>query len=439
MAVRITERERTAILNSLGAGVVPRIGLQHIQVGRKQEVSAMLQDLQRVEGGSSAIRFIVGRFGAGKSFFLNLITTVALERKFVIARADITTERRLHASGGQARSLYSELMRNLTTRGKPEGGALANLVERWVGEVAQEVTGSGGKDQDVQKRLADLCKPLQDLVGGFDFANVLGQYYRGYLEQNEALQTNAVRWLRAEYTTKTEARNDLGVRTIIDDASFYDFLKLFAAFVRIAGYAGLLVCLDELVVLSHRLNNKTARNNNYEAILKILNDCLQGAVEGLGFIFAATDDCMFDTRRGIFSYEALASRLAANRFAGDGLVDLSGPVLKLANLTPEDCYVLLHNLRYVHACGQADKYLVPNEAIEAYLHSCQERMGAAYFQTPRDTIKDFIGLLNVLQQNPGADWKVLLGQITTTNVQTADPAETTVAPDEDDDLASFKV
>lgn len=439
--VRISERERSAILGSLAAGVVPRIGLHHIQVGRKQEVAAMLEDLARIEGGSSAVRFVVGRFGAGKSFFLNLIQTVSLERKFVVARADLSSERRLHATGGQARELYSELMKNLATRSKPEGGALANLVERWVGDVAYQITSGGGDQEDVPKRLAELCKPLQDLVSGYDFAHVVAQYHKGYLEHNEALQAAATRWLRAEYTTKTEAKQDLGVRSIIDDGSIYDYLKLFARFVRIAGYAGLLVCLDELVVLSHRLNNKTARNNNYEAILRILNDCLQGSVEGIGFLFAATDDCMTDKRRGLFSYEALASRLAENRFAGGGLVDMSGPVLRLNNLTPEDTYVLLHNIRRVHAAGDESKSLIPDEGIEAYLQSCLQRMGSAYFQTPRETIKDFVGLLNVLQQNPGADWRALIGQIKTT-AQTADPAEVAAGADPaqgKDDLASFRL
>ena len=437
--VRITERERMAILSSLGAGVVPRIGLHHIQVGRKQEVAAMLEDLEKVKSGASAVRFIVGRFGAGKSFFLNVIQTVALERKFVVARADVTTERRLHATGGQARSLYSELMKNLATRGRPEGGALPNLVERWVGDVAHSVTAAGGKAEDVQKKLAELCKPLQDLVSGYDFVNVIGQYYQGYLTQNEALQTAAIRWLRAEYATKTEARQDLGVRSIIDDDSFYDYLKLFGRFTRIAGYAGMLLCLDELVVLSHRLNNKVARDNNYEAILHIVNDSLQGAVEGLGFIFAATDECMTDKRRGLFSYEALASRLAENRFAGDGMVDLAGPILKLANLSPEDCFVLLHNVRRVHAGGDESKYLLPDEGMEAYLHSCQQRMGAAYFQTPRETIKDFVGLLNVLQQNPAADWRKLIGEIKTANVSSVDPSVAAAVAGGGDDLATFKI
>ena len=425
-ALKITEREKAAILSSLSAGVVPRIGLQHVQVDRKEEVTALIEDLKRVEASGSAVRFVSGRFGTGKSFLLNLIRTVALDRKFVVVQADITTDRRLQATGGAARALYGELMKNLCTRGKPEGGALPNLVERWVGDVAQQVTAAGGNDQAVE---AKLCKPLQDLVSGFDFVNVIAQYYRGYLKQDEALQTAAIRWLRAEYSTKTEARQDLGVRSIIDDASIYDYLKLFAKFVRIAGFSGLLVCLDELVVLSHRLNNKVSRNNNYEAILRIVNDCLQGAVEGLGFIFAATDECISDKRRGLFSYEALATRLAENRFASDKLVDMAGPVLKLKPLTPEDCYVLLHNIRHVHAGGDPSKYAVPDECLVAYLASCNQRMGAASFQTPRETIKDWVGLLNVLQQNPGSDWKKLIGEIKTTAASAVDPSVAAAAAD----------
>jgi len=214
---------------------------------------------------------------------------------------------------------------------------------------------------------------------------------------------------------------------------------LFAKFVRIAGHAGFLVCLDELVVLSHRLNSRIARDNNYESILRIINDCLQGNVEGIGFIFAATEECLIDKRRGLFSYEALATRLANNRFASDGLVDMSGPVLRLAPLTPEDCYVLLHNIRHIQALGEQARYLLPDDGIEQYLRSCQERLGSAYFQTPRETVKDFVGLLNVMAQNPQADYKTLIGSITTKQVQIQDEAVANPSKDADGELASFKL
>lgn len=443
----IRDKERAAILSSLAAGVVPSIGLQHVQVGRIAEVSAMLSDLARIEQGGAGVRFIVGRFGSGKSFFLNLIQTVALERKFVVARADITTDRRLSGTGGVARALYGELMKNLATRSKPEGGALSNVVERWVSDLAHAVKSGGGSDADVAKRITDELKPLQDLVAGYDFANVLAAYYRGFSENRPELQAAAIRWLRAEYSTRTEAKNDLGVRVIIDDDSFYDYLKLLAAFLKRVGYAGLLVAIDELVVLSHRLNNKQARDRNYEAVLRIVNDCLQGGVEGIGFVFAATDDCLSDKRRGLFSYEALATRLAPNRFAKD-LVDLSGPVITLKNLTPEDCFVLLSNVRRVFERGDEASRRLPDEGIVAYLESCNRRMGAAYFQTPRETIKDFVGLLSVLDQNVGADWRALIGAIQTSAPAPEPPpvpevaeeaAPKPTAPPPDDDLKSFKL
>lgn len=433
----IAPRERTAVLQSLGAGVVPAVGLHHLQVGRKDEVEALLRDLQIIEDGGAAIRFIVGRYGSGKTFFLNLIRNVALQRKHVVLQADITTDRRLYATGGEARALYSELIRNLATRSRPEGNALPNLVEKWVGDLDHEVRTTGGSDDDVQKAIIKTLRPLQELVSGFDFATVLGKYYEGYRTHNEDLQGSALRWLRGEYTTKTEAREALGVRTIIDDSQVYDYLKLWAGFVRLAGYKGLLVNIDELVVLSHRLSNTISRNKNYEALLRIINDCLQGRAQGIAFIFAGTDECIEDRRRGLFSYEALATRLAANRFAVDGRQDWSSPVINLQSLRPEDCYVLLGKLRHIHAGGDSTKYLIPDDGIASYLRDCNERMGAAYFQTPRDTVKDFVNLLNILDQDRSLTWQSLMSS--KSFVGPPSPTEDRVDEADEGDLTEFKL
>jgi len=433
----IPAKERAAIIQSLAAGLVPSIGVQHIQVGRNDEVQALVRDLDQIADGGAACRFVIGRYGSGKTFFLSLLRYVALQRKFVVAHADITTERRLQGSGGQAQSLFRELTKNMSTRSRPDGGALSNLVERWIGDVDQAVRDSGGNADGVKQEIVRRLKPLQDLVAVYDFANVLSRYYEGFVVQNDDLQQSALRWLRGEFATKTEAREHLGVRSIIDDDSVYDYLKLMAAFVRLAGFAGLLINVDEMVVLSHRLNNSIARNNNYEAVLRILNDCLQGRASGIGFMFAATPECLEDRRRGIFSYEALASRLAPNRFAADGRRDLMSPVIRLENLTPEDCFVLLHNIRDVFEEGQG-KRLLPDEAIGNYLEMCQRRMGAAYFQTPRDTAMDFVKLLQVIEQNPTTSWTELLEIKKNEPFKTStDPALSTRAVG--DDMASISV
>ncbi len=442
MSGKIKSRERTAILQSLRAGVVPRIGLRHIQVGRKDEVEAILKDFGRIEDDSANIRFIIGRFGSGKSFFLNLAEMIALERKFVVVRADITTDRRLHATQGQSRNLYSELMRNMSIRSKPDGGALASVVEQWVSEIDYQCRQGGGTAEDVANAIHQELRPLQDFVSGYDFAAVVGKYYQGFQEHNELLMQSALRWLRGEYGTKTEARQDLDVRSIIDDRNVYDYIKLMAAFCRMAGYRGLLVCLDEMGVLSHRLNNTQARNSNYEMVLRILNDCLQGNVSGLGFMFAGTDAFLDDKRRGLASYEALATRLADNSFAKEGLKDFNQPVIRLDNLSPEDLYVLLANIRSVHALGDPSQHIIPDEAIEEFMHHCSRVLGATFFQTPRDAVKSFVGLLSVLEQNPDADWKSLLSNTqieqSTDNEAPADDAE---SPDTgtSDELATFKL
>lgn len=407
--VLIRRRERDAVLQSLQAGLVPKQGLHLIQVGRMAETTALLSDIERVADDGASFRIVVGRFGSGKSFFLNLVRNVAFQKKLVVAQADFSMERRLYASGGQARALYSELMRNLATKTNPDGGALPSILSSWVSQVQHSVMSAGGDAGQVDQKLAEHLFDLQGYVGGFEFAEVVRAFYRGHQNNDDDLKAAALRWLRGEYTTKTEAREALGVRRIIDDESFYDSLKLIAAFVRKAGFGGMLVNLDEMVVLSHRLANSRARQANYEALLTLLNDCFQGSVKGLGFIFAGTDECLEDRRRGLYSYEALRSRLAENELAKQqGLVDLSGPVVRLQPLTPEDLFVLLKNVAFVHASGDQARTL-PDDAIVAILHKANDTLGAEFFRTPRDIIRSFVGLLNILEQNPGTSWENVVG------------------------------
>lgn len=406
-AKRIRPKERDAVVQSLRAGVVPRVGQQHIQVGRANEVTALIADIDRIADGGSAIRFAIGEYGTGKTFFLNLIRSIAMERKLVTVHADLSPDRRLHATGGQARALYAELMRNMATRTRPDGGALASVVERFVADALADADRRGiAPEVAIRERLASL----EEMTGGYDFAQVVAAYWQAHDSGNEQLKSDAVRWLRGEFSTRTDARAAVGVRSIVDDASFYDHLKLLARFVRLAGFAGLMVCLDELVNL-YKLANSQARNSNYEQILRILNDCLQGNVDGLGFVMGGTPDLLLDTRRGLYSYAALQSRLAENSFAGGELVDYSGPVLRLANLTPEDMLVLLGRLRHVYASGDPDAYLLPDEALEAFMAHCAKRVGDAYFRTPRTTIKEFVNLLAVLDQNPGTPWDGLIERV----------------------------
>lgn len=441
----IKRRERDAVLQSLQAGLAPRLGLHLLQVGRKDEVAALLKDLERIEQGGSAFRIVVGRFGSGKSFFLNLIRTVALQKRLVVAQADFTMERRIRATGGEARALYSELMRNIATKAKPDGGALRNLCESWISDLHHKVTSAGGTGDDVKKRIIeDLCG-LQEHVGGFAFAEVLGKYYEGHVDGNEVLQANALRWLRGEYATKKEARQDLGVRDIIEDDNIYDSLKLMGAFCAKAGFGGLLVGLDELVVLSHRLPNTRVRQANYEALLSIINDCYQGGASNLGFMLAGTDECLEDKRRGLHSYEALRSRLVENTFAVEDVRDLSGPVVRLQNLTQEDLFVLLRNIRHVHAGGDVSKYLVPDDALVAVLKRASETLGAEFFKTPRDVVRSFVGLLNVLEQNSGKTWQELVGGNFINKVDVPASIEEEIAlgiaplGDDDSDLQTFKL
>jgi hypothetical protein len=449
-AIKPTERE--AILQSLRAGVVPRRGQQHIQVGRQTELQMLIRDVEHVNGGGACVRFIIGPYGSGKTFFLSLLRSIALEKKLVTAHADLSPERRLYSTGGHARTLYAELMRNLATRSRPDGGALPGVVERFVTSAISDATARGVTPTTV---ISERMGLLSEMVGGYDFAQVIECYWRAHDTGDEILKSNAIRWLRAEYSAKSDARHALGVRTIIDDENVYDHLKLMARFVRLGGYGGLMICLDEMVNL-YKLANGRARNTNYEQILRIVNDCLQGVAEGLGIVFGGTPEFMTDARRGLYSYPALQSRLAENTFTRDGIVDHSGPVVRLSNLTQEDLYVLLEKLRHVYACGEESKYLLPNDALRAFMGHCFQRVGESYFRTPRNTIKEFVNLMSILEQNPGVKWSDLIENVEVVVESNSDaeplPEDVDDAPEgaapqgakpdggaADDDLTSFRL
>lgn len=443
MSTPIRPKDRDSLLQALRAGVVPRTGQHLIQVGRAREIEALVKDIERIADGGTGFRLVIGEYGSGKTFFLNLVRAVAMEKKMVTASADLTPDRRLHASGGQARSLYAELAKNMATRTKPEGGALQGIVEKFIFTATTEAKAEGfGVETVIHRKLAKLA----EMVNGYDFAHVIEAYWRGHQDGNEQLKSDAIRWLRGEFTTKTDAKAALGVRTIVDDSSIYDQIKLLALFVRMADYSGLLICLDELVNL-YKLSNSQARNSNYEQILRIVNDVLQGTAEGLGVLMGGTPEFLMDTRRGLYSYSALQSRLAENTFAKSGLIDTSHPVLRLSGLTQEDFLVLLHKIRHVFASGDPAAYILPDDALTSFMAHCHQRIGEAYFRTPRTTITAFVNLLAVLEQNPGTRWQDLIGQV---EVLKDDGALRDVAVDGDggpdgktgeghDEFASFKL
>jgi hypothetical protein len=432
---KIRAKERDAIIQSLKAGVTPRVGIQHIQVGRVNELKALIQDIDRVSQGGAAFRLIIGEYGSGKTFFLSVVRAIALERKMVSVHADLSPDRRIHASSGQARNLYSELMRNMSTRNKPDGNALTSVVEKFITETRKTAEKEG---ITINSAIHEKLASLTEFVGGYDFAKVVEAYWNGYENDREDLKINAIKWLRAEYSTKTEARKELGVRSIISDSSFYDALKLMSMFVRQAGYQGLLVNLDEMVNL-YKLNSTQARTSNYEQLLRILNDCLQGSAESLGFLLGGTPEFLLDPRKGLYSYEALHSRLAENSFAKQaGVIDYSSTALHLASLTPEELYILLRNLRHVYASGDETNYLVPDESLISFLEHCSKTIGDAYFRTPRNTIKAFLDMLAVIEQNPSIQWNQLIESVSISNEQ---PSDLELPGDgaEDDELTDFKL
>lgn len=400
------KRIARTVIGSLRAGVVPRVGLEYIAVGRRDEIKALLDDAAIIQDGGASFRFIVGRYGSGKSFMLQIIRNYVMDRGFIVADADLSPERRLVGSSGQGLATYRELIRNLATKTRPEGGALALVLDRWVSAMQQRTTEETGIvpenaafGEAVTQTIRKTTFALGEMVHGFDFARLLSLYWQAFLEGDDNKRAKVLKWFRGEYPTRTEAKRELGVGVIIGDEDWYDYLKLFARFFRLAGYAGMLVCIDELVNI-YKIVQTVTRQKNYEKILTMYNDTLQGKAQYLGIICCGTPQCMEDRRRGIYSYEALRSRLADGRFGTEGARDMLSPVIHLDPLTPTEMLVLCEKLAAMHAALFDYARILSDGELTLFVESEYGRVGADSHMTPREIIRDFIELLDILGQHP---------------------------------------
>ena len=426
---RVPKRILTSLLASVSAGVVPRAGAPYIAIGRKDEIAALLSDLEAVNEGGGSMRFLIGRYGSGKSFLMQLIRGYALERDFLTADADLSPERRLYGTGGSGVATYRELMKNLASKSSPDGAALPRILARWISDLQARVVKTGLSPEDARFSVAlshevlESLREMEFLVGGFDFAHVITAYYHAYTNGDDEKKSACLRWLRGEYATKTEARHALGfsVSVIIDDDNWYDFLKLWASLARLIGYRGLVVFIDECVNL-YKISHRVSRENNYEKILAMFNDTLQGRAPGLALILGGTPQFLEDTRRGLFGYEALRSRLCDSRFALEGFKNLIGPVIRLRRLSDDELFALISRVTKLYAQSYGIEPRVSEEQMVEFLQICLGRAGADSMITPREMLRDYMTVLNILMQNPEATFEEVVGSAVT--LQTAYGEET---------------
>ena len=437
--MKIPRRIAQTLINSLKGGVVPRVGLQYVTVGRTQEIDALLRDVEIITDGGASFRFIVGKYGSGKSFLLQTIRNYVMAKNFVVLDADLSPERRLQGTRGQGLATYKELVRNMSTKTKPEGGALSLILDRWISNVQQEVMNGAQLSMTdpsltklVEKKISSVIYSLNEMVHGFDFARLLTLYYQAHVSGDDETKAKVLKWFRGEYNTKTEARKELGVNIVITDDDWYEYLKIFAAFLKQAGYAGMVVLIDELVNI-YKIPNAITRQYNYEKILTMYNDAMQGKAQHIGFILCGTPQCMEDPRRGVYSYEALRSRLAEGHFSGE-YKDLLSSVIKLLPLTNEEMLILIEKLADIHAGLYEYKQIVTQQDMVDFIEIEFSRIGADTHITPREVIRDFIEVLDIIYQNPSMKVRTLLGSDSFVYAQNAVNAEET-----DDQFAEFEL
>ncbi|NGM71690.1 ATP-binding protein [Sphingobacterium sp. SGL-16] len=416
MKINVKPKEATAIVNSLLGGVVPRIGVQHITVGRSEEVEAFITALEDVKNGHSMVKFWIGDFGSGKSFMLHLLNTVALKQKFVVSTADFTPDNRPYSNDGKAVILYTAIMDNIAIQTKPECGALATLLEKWIEQIVSATASENNLSllEIRSEQYSNLVqtKIMQTINGLTDvgFATVVMKYYEGYISDDELIKRNALKWLKGQYKLKLEARQDLNVREIINDLNYYDMLKNFTSLFVSMGYSGFMINLDEAINL-YKISTAATREKNYEKILTIYNDCFQGKISHLFINFAGTREFLENERRGLFSYLALKSRLETNKFETQQIRDFAQPVIRLLPIDHNEIFVLLQKLKAVFEFNYKIEIAITDDEIHVFMEEIYIKPGANEFLTPREVIRDFLNVLSILRQNPTVDKNNLFNQI----------------------------
>jgi P-loop Domain of unknown function (DUF2791) len=436
--LKISKKISTALINSLGAGVVPRIGVEHIAVGREQELKSLLQNLDDIAEGVAAFRFIIGNYGSGKSFMLQLIRNRAIEQGFVVADADLSPERRLAGSNNEGLATYRELMSRLATKTRPDGGALVSILEGWINKIQQDVVketnlrpNDDGFDDQVEAKIREVVQYIEDLVHGFDFGSVIIAYWRSYRLDDEELKNAAMRWLRGEFNTKTEAKAALGVRVIIDDNTWFDYIKLFAKFIAEIGYKGLFILVDEAVNL-YQISTTVTREKNYNRLLAMFNDTMQCKAEHLGIIIGGTTKFLEDPNRGLFADQAWRRRTKESRFVTQANVqEHLGPVIRLNPLSAAEILTLLQRLTEIHALNFGYENKIKNSELQEFVQEIVNRLGAEALLTPGEIVRDFISILNILYQNP----RISLSEL----IHGTNFKPTAVGKDVDDDAAEFSL
>ncbi|MBU5427676.1 ATP-binding protein [Tissierella pigra] len=409
MKNRVNPKEADNIIKALEGGVVPRRGIQHLLVGRNEEVQEIISILESITQGGSDIRFWIGDFGSGKSFMLRTIESIAVQKNFVVSTVDLTPTRRFYSSDGKAKSLYNEIINNIVIQTSQDGNAINTIIEEWINRIITNISERDNipinqllmieNKKIVENEILNITSCFKSVGLSYELGQAISKYYEGIAEDNKVLKLKALRWIRGDIDTRTESKRELGIERIINDDNWYDAIKNLAELFSDIGYSGFVVNFDEAVNL-YKLPMAQTRERNYEKILNIFNECKSNTARGLFINFGATRKTIFDEHRGMSSYGALKGRLGSDGNLNSRLINTNKTALLLKPLTVEEIYTLLDNLNSIYNIHYRKNISMTTENIQIYMEEQLNRPGAAEFLTPRAVIKDYLEVLDLIRQNP---------------------------------------
>lgn len=412
---RIPKRKAIVLLNALQGGVVPRVGLGYISVGREQEINALLRDIEVIENGGSTFRLISGNYGTGKTFLIQTIKEYLLDKGFVTCDCDLSPERCFIGTNGKNKGLatFQKLVSNISIKTCPEGGALQYILDDFISKIVMDeenntsAASNINSKESARKSFQKFLIPFRTKVHGIEFTNILLRYYDAYQSNDFDEINRCLKWLKGEYRLRSEVKNDFGSSIMITDDDWFDFLDLYVTLFKIIGFKGLFIMFDEVINL-FRIINPSYRLKNYEKVLNMYNDTLQGKVKNVGIILAGTPESIYDSTKGLFSYEALKSRLYFANPLQTKINPLS-PIITLSPLTQSDLVVLLERLSVIHSEVTGYNNEISLEEILSFLQYVYGH--SEVVATTRSIIRDFLNLLNTKNDDNSLSFEDVLKNI----------------------------
>lgn len=381
-----------SIINALKNGNVPPEGVGEICVGRERELEEFDKIFSKVKDGAAVTRFLNGEFGSGKSFFLKLLEERALADNFVVAKVTLSRD----VPFNKFEVVYRSIVASLRCK---TGTSLEHIIEKWTTQLRmmalRETTDPYQQERIVIDNINNDLKEVRKHAT--TFAAAIENYYKLSARGDQETAKYAMAWLSGEKNIPYTIKRQFGVKGDIDRENAFKYLEALSSFLMALKYSGLIILIDEAEHIM-TLHTKKLRDTAYDYMRFIYDECSLGRFHNTLFIFAGTPEFFEDPKMGVPSYTALNERI--EDVLNTEFKDLRKPIIRLDGFKKDNLMELSDRLISMHEEVYEWEAKPVRESLDGIIARHEANAELTGYISPRNFVKSFISVLDVVQQNP---------------------------------------